>query len=154
MQPSVQTPTKRIEYIDALRGFTMILVVFSHVELFSFGLLPENSLLNSLFIQFRMPLFFFISGYIAYRADKIWDGTTWFTHAKKKVLIQLLPTIVFGLSYVYTISSSDATTFFLSPLKFGYWFTISLLEMFLIYYTINYLVHKFSNNQRGGELPH
>ena len=29
---------KRIEYLDAMRGLTMILVVYSHVHLFSFNL--------------------------------------------------------------------------------------------------------------------
>ena len=75
--------TKRIEYIDAMRGFTMLLVVYSHILVFSY----ENTLIydlhagglnligagegnaltfNSLFVLFRMPLFFFISGFIIY----------------------------------------------------------------------------------------
>lgn len=29
--------TKRLAYIDAMRGFTMILVVFSHVQYFGYG---------------------------------------------------------------------------------------------------------------------
>ena len=36
MTTSTNYPKKRIEYIDALRGLTMILVVFSHVELSGF----------------------------------------------------------------------------------------------------------------------
>lgn len=59
----ISQPTKRIEYIDALRGFTMILVVFSHVEMTSLGF-ETPTFLNSMFMSFRMPLFFFISGFI------------------------------------------------------------------------------------------
>ena len=29
--------TKRLAYIDAMRGFTMILVVFSHVQSYGYG---------------------------------------------------------------------------------------------------------------------
>lgn len=45
----------RIEYIDAMRGFTMILVVFSHVCTLTF---VTESVTNNIFILFRMPLFF------------------------------------------------------------------------------------------------
>ena len=46
---NAQLPKKRIEYIDALRGLTMILVVFSHVEMTSFGF-ETPTFINSLFI--------------------------------------------------------------------------------------------------------
>ena len=53
---------QRIEYIDAMRGFTMILVIYSHICHFCFG----NSLLgfNAVFFLFRLPCFFFISGWL------------------------------------------------------------------------------------------
>ena len=86
MQTTLQQPTKRIEYIDALRGFTMILVVFSHVEWFSFDL--RSSFINDLFISFRMPLFFWVSGFIAYKANIEWNWSTWWTMSKKKMLIK------------------------------------------------------------------
>ncbi len=38
-----QAPGKRIEYIDALRGFTMILVVLCHVAYSCLGI-DENTL--------------------------------------------------------------------------------------------------------------
>lgn len=147
----MQTPSspKRIEYIDALRGFTMILVVFSRVELFSLNIHPENSLLNSVFITFRMPLFFFISGFIAYKAGKIWDGKAWITNTKKKLLVQLIPTLVFGSLCSYA-SGHNIFAWINTPSKFGYWFTLALLNMFLIYYTFNYLTCKLNANSKGG----
>lgn len=60
---------QRIGYIDALRGFTMLLVVFSHIETFCYNIPFNESILSSLFITFRMPMFFFISGYIAYKKE-------------------------------------------------------------------------------------
>lgn len=133
---------KRIEYIDAMRGFTMILVVFSHVELFGFKLPPAESPLNTLFITFRMPLFFFISGYIAYKAGKIWTLKVWGDNMRKKILIQIVPTFVIGL--VYTIITQNSLHEFLfSCEKLGYWFTLSLLSMFALYYTINLLFQRY-----------
>lgn len=141
---------KRIEYLDALRGFTMLLVIFSHVELFSFGLSPNFSILNTLFIQFRMPLFFFVSGFLAYNAKTIWTGSTWLSATKKKLLVQIVPTLIFGLLFTYLVSSESLYTFLAAPTKLGYWFTVSLLEMFLIYYTVNYLTYRFARNNAGG----
>lgn len=33
----MEIPKKRLTYIDAMRGFTMILVVYSHVQYFGYG---------------------------------------------------------------------------------------------------------------------
>lgn len=142
-------PKKRIEYLDALRGFTMLLVVYHHVELFGFHLSPEYSI-NSVFIQFRMPLFFFVSGFLAYSAGKVWTGKVWISATQKKILIQVIPTLVFGLLYTYLVKQQNIQTFLAHSYKLGYWFTISLLEMFIIYYTCNYLAHKFSKTDSGG----
>ena len=88
MTTNTLQPTKRIEYIDALRGMTMILVVFSHVEMTTFGI-TAPTFINNLFMSFRMPLFFFISGFIGYKASIEWNLRTWWTMSKKKLLIQL-----------------------------------------------------------------
>ncbi len=144
----VIAPRKRIEYIDALRGFTMLLVVWWHVECFGFGPSYEQSLISGIFLKFRMPLFFFISGFLAYSAKKIWDSKTTLTATKKKLLVQIVPTLFFGLLYTYLIASRNSFVFFISPMKLGYWFTISLLEMFLIYYGVNYIVHKTVSQHR------
>ncbi len=129
-------PTKRIEYIDALRGLTMILVVFSHVEMTSFGF-STPTFLNSFFMSFRMPLFFFISGFIAYKASVEWNLKQLWSMSKKKMMVQLIPTFVFGLVYAYAYFDADFMAFITHNGKLGYWFTIALLEIFLIVYATN-----------------
>lgn len=52
---------KRIGYIDAVRGFSMLIVVYSHVLGFSFLSHPAFSF-NDIFVTFMMPLFFFFFG--------------------------------------------------------------------------------------------
>lgn len=135
----------RIQYIDALRGFTMILVVFSHVMLFTFGI--ESSFINEVFMSFRMPLFFFISGFIGYKAGLEWTGRTWWTMSRKKLLVQLIPTFFFGLLRTYAYLELDFMVFVTSPAKLGYWFTIALLEMFLFVYTMNLMLYQCSKKE-------
>ena len=141
------TATKRIGWIDALRGFTMILVVFYHVEIFSLGIEPDFGL-NGLFKLFRMPLFFFISGFIAYRSNELWDAAHYRTRLLKKARIQLIPVVFFGLLYTVTcfaakrgITPLESINIFVNdPGRLGYWFPIVLFEMFFIYYTVSFLL--------------
>lgn len=145
MQPHTPQTTQRIEFIDALRGMTMILVVFSHVELTSFEL-TTPTFINSLFMSFRMPLFFFISGYIGYKANIKWDLNTWWTMSRKKLMIQLIPTFVFGIIYAYAYYDANFQTFVTHNGKLGYWFTLALLEIFLIVYTTNACLYNSNQN--------
>ena len=137
---NTQQPKKRIEYIDALRGVTMILVVFSHVEFMGFGI-DKPTFINNLFMSFRMPLFFWVSGFIAYKASIEWNWKIWWQMSKKKAAVQLIPTFIFGLIFTYAYLNSDICAFITHNGKLGYWFTIALFEIFLIVYTINTILY-------------
>lgn len=133
-----QNKSGRIQYIDALRGFTMILVVFAHVETFSFFNFSYETFLGKFFQSFRMPLFFFISGFIAFSANREWTGNVVRELTKKKMLVQIIPALFFGLLYTYACLNSDFNGFISDPTKKGYWFTFVLLEMFLLYYALSW----------------
>lgn len=135
------TPSKRIEYIDALRGFTMILVVLHHITQ------PSQTLLNDLFISFRMPLFFFVSGYITYKVNENISLGILKNKVITKIKVQLIPTIIFGILYTYTLKGSDFISFIVDPFKFGYWFTLVLLEIFIIYYIFQFIANKLQINR-------
>ena len=77
---------ERIQYIDAMRGFTMLLVVFAHIETFSFDYASTGNItfLGEMFQLFRMPLFFFVSGFIAYKAQVDWNIRYCWDLIKKK----------------------------------------------------------------------
>ena len=53
----------RIVYIDALRGFAILLVIVGHLIQFNYSSGIENPIFNIIY-SFHMPLFFFISGYV------------------------------------------------------------------------------------------
>ena len=117
---------QRIEYIDAMRGFTMILVVFAHVCHFCLGDSRMGG--NAVFILFRLPCFFMISGWLFESvAERPFKEV-----AKHKAMVQLLPTFIFLLLL------APPPFFFhqLGSLKGGYWFTFALFEYFILYMVI------------------
>lgn len=129
-----------MEWLDAMRGFTMILVVAYHVALMSFGEVQKTSASMSFLVLFRMPLFFFVSGFLAYRASFDWTVGNALSLTWKKVKIQVVPTIVFLCAFLVIHrngSFGDGLLYSLkSPFKGGYWFTWVLLHMFIIYYAV------------------
>lgn len=127
----------RIEFIDCLRGFTMILVVYSHVVSLLFD---TYSVSNKFFIIFRMPLFFFVSGYFCYSASytkslvrrRLWN----------RLSRQLFPScVVMSIFLLLFHFSFDA---FFSSTKAGYWFTFVAFEYFLTYLAIIGILRLFN----------
>ena len=86
VQQSVQKKP-RLEWLDSLRGFTMILVVANHVLGLGLGMSPKVSSSMQFLVMFRMPLFFFVSGFLAYKAGLLWNGKTLGTLLLKKIRV-------------------------------------------------------------------
>ena len=123
---------QRIAYIDAMRGFTMILVVYSHVCNYCLG--DKWMGWNDVFFLFRLPCFFFISGWLfgSHRGTVpcVSTGTVPSVRSviKHKFMVQIVPTVIFLLLL------APPPLFFskLGATKGGYWFTFALFEFFLI----------------------
>ena len=138
--------SKRLGWLDALRGFTMLLVVTNHVALKSFGMQIRWSGAIQFFLLFRMPLFFFISGFLAYKASRVWNARTLGELSLKKMRVQIVPTVVFFLLFLAMIPSApfadSLSKALASSMKAGYWFTLVLLYMLLAYYLFSYVESK------------
>ena len=136
----------RLGWLDALRGFTMILVVTNHVALKSFGMQIRWSAALQFFLLFRMPLFFFISGYLAYKASRVWDARTLGELSLKKLRVQIIPTVVFFLLFLTMVPTTpflhNLNEALASSMKAGYWFTLVLLYMLLTFYLFSYVESK------------
>ena len=117
---------ERIEYIDAMRGFTMILVIYSHVCIFCFK--EYFIAFNDVLFLLRMPCFFMISGWLFYKASRVWDKTTIRQVIHDKFMVQIIPTFIF-------LALHERSNFFhqLGAVKGGYWFTFALFIFFVIY---------------------
>lgn len=133
----------RVEYIDALRGMTMILVVYSHVALWCFDNL--NMAYNDVFMKFRMPTFFFISGWVFFKVDRIWNKETIQSILKKKFMVQIIPFIFFMLLYMYLFNGPEYKTSFEN--KYGFWFTYILFQYFAIYIGVEALLNRNKSNK-------
>lgn len=57
----------RLGYIDCIRGLMMLMVVFHHIETFSLFQFSYETEIAKFFQLFRMPMFFFISGFLAFK---------------------------------------------------------------------------------------
>lgn len=129
---------KRIEYLDAMRGFTMFLVVYNHVLICSFEGGAFWSV-NDIFLTFRMPLFFFLSGFLMYKKNRFRESESLSGFLRQKGTVQLIPTLVFSIVYAL-ILSVPYPSLLLDKAKCGYWFTYTLFFYFLIYATGDYLI--------------
>lgn len=137
---------KRIEYIDALRGFTMILVVFAHISLYAYH--EDVITFGRVFVQFHMALFFFISGFILYKHERVWAKETLYEFFRQKFKVQIIPTMCF--LFVYALLFDVAwDTIWQDKYKGGYWFTLSLFEYFVLYVFFDGALQKMKI--RGGK---
>jgi fucose 4-O-acetylase-like acetyltransferase len=148
-EPGASPKKPRLGWLDALRGFTMLLVVTNHVALKSFGMQIRWSAALQFFLLFRMPLFFFISGYLAYKASRVWNARTLGELTLKKLRVQIIPTAVFFMLFLAMIPTTpfidSLNEALASSMKAGYWFTLVLLYMLLTFYLFSYVESKLSS---------
>ena len=144
----VKQKTQRIEYIDAMRGFTMIIVVLHHVSLMAFGV---DSAFEKWSYEFRMPLFFFISGFLMYKPLHVWDLKNTFTFLEKKVTNLIISPLIFFFIYVYVYNKNIIESL-ASPAKAGYWFTFVLFIYFLIYIVCQAVFDKLKLSSKKKDL--
>ena len=129
---------QRIEYLDALKGFAIFLVIWGHciqylkkdIDVF------QNTVFEFIY-SFHMPLFFVISGFFFLSSLKL----NLKDFLSKKFLQLLLPCLVWAIIYVgiqltkdvilgKTIDSNVYLMKIINPLNWPFWF---LKELFLSY---------------------
>lgn len=133
-----QTKQNRIGYIDAIRGLAMILVVYFHIAAYGFGSYELGY--NDIIERFRMPTFFFISGWVFYKASRTWNRQTIIGMIRKKFMVQIIPTVIFMLLYLVMFNLLDVSSF--GSDKKGYWYTFVLFEYFVIYILAEALLNR------------
>ena len=132
----------RIQYIDRLKGFAILLVVMGHIPLFCYHTGIEN--MDRFIGSFHMPLFMFLSGLVT--KTKIapeYDFIKWL----KKIGGLLLPLFFFGICFtLYCTHTSNiddvpykVLSFVCSNNKMGYWylFVLALFYASMPIYSLN-----------------
>lgn len=132
---------QRLEYIDSLKGFAILLVVMGHVIPWSFEsfdtalqMSPTPILLWQIIYSFHMPLFIFISGFLF--------GMSHFTTIKdyiikmwKKTKMLIIPWLVCGILVQMWRGGRELT----------YWYLLTLLQLLLIVGIENYFLDKIKH---------
>ena len=122
---------KRIAYLDALKCLAILIVIDNHIRTLN-GFDPYESLSGMMLKAVTMPIFFFISGMLAYK-QRMTIREVW-SNLCRKFTFLIIPAVVFriGMDLMYHKSLFG----FITVGMRGYWFTIVLFECFLIYYLV------------------
>lgn len=126
--------SQRLEWLDIMKGFTMILVVLGHImnnmDLFNH---PVNIWLH----RFHMPFFFMLSGFMALKAlEKSFLG-----NFRNKTRTLLFPFVFCGTAYAWTFGKF--TDYIFKEDHAGYWFLISLWTCWMVFLPIIYILKRF-----------
>lgn len=130
----------RIEYIDALRGFCMMSVVFCHLQVNG---LAGYDFVNTFLESARESLFMFISGFLSYSIAK-----PPISKIKNRFLNLFLPTIVTGGIFTTFMNHLPVMSALRHATKSGYWFTWVLFEIYALYALATWLADKISQRLR------
>lgn len=123
---------ERYNYIDRLKGITILLVVMVHLTNWTF--IQNGNAISFVFGPIIMPVFFFLSGVVV---TSIPDRHK----LRQKLLRYLSPFFVVGLSFALLLRGIDGIgEFFHSSEKTGYWY----LYVLAIFYCILTLL-RFNN---------
>lgn len=129
-----------------MRGFTMFLVVMLHVVSNSMKFIPISIHLLQFF---RMPTFFFISGFIAYKPLEVWTTSHYGRQMRKKAFVQIIPALIFTVFYQAWMKPEPLLEYFthVGDYILYYWFTFALFAMFVIYYALSWVAHRFNKER-------
>lgn len=138
---------QRIHHFDLLKGIAIYLVVMGHVLTMCIRGL-DAAFCFKLIGQVHMPVFFFISGYFTFKTSA---GKSFASPNLKKRFLQLIvPLLCVVPLWVWYFPHSQL----LSPLsdnlpdllraywKDGYWFTLCLFELCLVYWLSSFALQR------------
>ena len=126
----------------------MLFVIYFHLLAYS---TEAQSVVNDFVIRWRMPLFFFVSGFFA--TFREFDYGLYKKRLSNRVFKQLYPTVVVWLIFIiysWIIGNATFKEYFLhgiyDPAKRGYWFTSALVEVYMIYAVMTFVLFKLKIN--------
>ena len=107
---------RRVEWIDAVKGLGIILVIFAHAN---------KTILTKYIYLFHMPLFFYISG----KLFNI-DNLNFRSFVKKKIDRLIIPCFAYGILIVL-FNILNSTILYIKTKTFNYNIIDNLLRIFI-----------------------
>ena len=151
--------SSRIEYIDAVKGIAIVLVVIGHMlrGFSSSGIYLNEKIFKYIdytIYSFHMPLFFIVSGMLYTYKNKIYDKKDYINFIKlksKNILvpyfifswIQILIKIIMSGSVNKEVKISSLYTIVYKPVE-QFWF---LYTLFIIFMIVGLLDYKIKNEK-------
>lgn len=126
---------KRIAYLDAIKCLAILIVIDLHVLKLS-GVNHYDALSSQMLYAPVMPLFFFVSGFLAYKQSM--SVNDFWNNIRRKFIFLVIPAVVFRVGM--DLMDHKSLFRFISEGMHGYWFTVVLFEVFLIYYLVTVLM--------------
>jgi fucose 4-O-acetylase-like acetyltransferase len=123
--------SQRLQYIDALKGIAIVMVVIGHVELY---VLKSPGVITTFVSLLHIPIFMFLAGQMLFKSIESNNSKCQLISGRFRRLI--IPFFSFTLLYALLANVSLSTIYF-SDYKYGFWFTLSLFNLLLITYLIN-----------------
>lgn len=150
MTNTIKSGSTRIEYFDLLKGIAIFLVVMGHVLTMCIRDI-DSAFTFKIISEVHMPLFFFISGYLTYKASQI--KTFLKPDLWKRFKQLIIPFAVVSALWIWYFPhsklqspiSGNLIDMYQSYWKDGYWFTLCLFEIFLVYYPLSMLLSRIKN---------
>lgn len=115
---------------DALRGFSMFLVVIIHVFL-CMGLPGESTILGAFIMSFYLSLFFFISGFFSYKQLERWNSVSLKLALTQRFKSLIVCPLIFFALLAYTRGTNPLG--WIGNGFMAYWFVEALFIIFLCY---------------------
>lgn len=139
---------ERIQYIDAIRGFAIFLVVIAHAIAWNYPDWHKVCLFNQaqsanvmaggvvwqVIYSFHMALFFMVSGYLS--GNSTINKENFFSKLKSKFIRLLVPYLTTGF-LIYFVRGN-----------WGYWFLLSLFEMAVLWLLMSSLLTKVNPQKK------
>ena len=134
--------SERIEYLDALRGFAILLVIVGHLVQSNYQHALANPIFNIIY-SFHMPLFFFLSGCARSISEKerflMVNFRSVFKDIIKKFASLIIPSIIWSI--VVPNFFRSGTTWTWGSLS-SYWF-LNVLFVIMVLWDIMVLLAKW-----------